>query len=372
MSNRKPPRRAWLKVAAASAGTGAAAAAKAQGRRPIRLRFQSMWPPQDILHEYANDFARKVNDMTAGRLQLELVPAGSLAPTQELLEAVADGRVDAAHGVVDAWYRRHPALGLWGSGPAFGMDPNMVLSWHYYGGGRQLLEAVYRELGLLVQSFLYGPMPTQPLGWFERPLNRSEDLRGMRMRSSGLAEELFRSMGAAMHSLEAREIVPALEQGRLDAAEYNNASSDRALGLPAVAAACMLRSFHQPSAQFEVLFNRRRFDSLGPDLKAIIEFAVQAASAEMSWKAIDRYSRDYLEMRERKAVRFVPTPEPILRAQLAAWDKVVAGAGADPLFRRVQESMKAYARRCGGWQNDTTVDHRIAYQHYFGKSAPRN
>jgi len=372
MTRRKPARRAWL-AGATTVGASAATAASAQGTPPIRLRFQSVWPAQDVLHEYANDFARKVNDMTAGRLRLEVEAAGSLVPTSELLDAVAEGRVDAAHGVVDAWYRRHPALGLWGSGPAFGMDPNMVLSWHYYGGGRQLLDAVYSELGLPVQSFLYGPMPTQPLGWFGQPVTRAEDLRGVRLRASGLAEELFRSMGASVHPLPTREIVPALEQGRIDAAEYNNASSDRALGLPAVAAACMLRSFHQPSAQFEVLFNRRRFDALGPELKAIIEFAVQAASAEMSWKAIDRYSRDYLELRERKAVQFVPTPDPLLRAQLVAWDKLAAEiAAADPMFRRVMESMKAYARRCGGWQNDTTVDHRIAYRHYFGKPTTRN
>src|SRR5690606_30499858 len=310
------------------------------------LRFQSMWPAQDVFHEYAHDFARKVNDMSTGRLRLEVVPAGSIASTGELLDAVAEGRVDAVHGVVDAWYGRHPALGLWGSGPAFGMDPNMMLSWHYYGGGRQLLDAIYRELELDVRSFLYGPMPTQPLGWFGKPVARSEDLQGLRLRASGLAGELFQAMGAEVHALEPGEIVAALAEGRIDAAEYNNASSDRALGLPGVAAACMLRSFPHPSAQIHVLSKRRRYDVPGPELGAIIEFAVQAASAEMSWKAIDRYSRDYLELRDRKTVRFQATPEPVLRAQLAAWDRLIAGkAASNATFRRVLDSMKAYARR---------------------------
>src|SRR5690606_27015079 len=155
---------------AAAAGAGTLAfpmIAKAQG--PISMRWQSTWPSKDIFHEYALDFAKKVNDMASGRLKIEVLPAGAVVPAFQLLDAVAKGTLDGGHGVVAYWYGKNPAVALWGSGPAFGMDPNMLLSWHYYGGGRQLLEDIYKELNLPVQSFLYGPMPTQPLGWFKKP-----------------------------------------------------------------------------------------------------------------------------------------------------------------------------------------------------------
>jgi TRAP-type mannitol/chloroaromatic compound transport system substrate-binding protein len=380
MTRSVQPRRSWLKVTAVAgaalgsaraAGAALSAPAVAKARQVASFRFQSTWPARDIFHEYAHDFARKVNDMTTGRLRLEVLPAGSVVPAFQLLEAVAKGVLDGGHGVVAYWYDKDPAVALWGSGPAFGMDPNMVLSWHYYGGGRQLLDEIYRRLDLPVRSFLYGPMPTQPLGWFRKPVASVADMRGLQFRTVGLAVDVFAMMGAAVNPIAAGDIVPALEQGLLDAAEFNNASSDRALGFPAVAKNCMLQSFHQASEQFEVIFNRDRYDALAPDLKAIIEFAVQAASADMSWKAIDRYSRDYVEMRDKQGVRFTRTPEAILRAQLAAWEKIIAEkAAGNEMFRRVLESMRTYAQRCGAWQNDTTVDYGMAHRHYFATKSP--
>jgi TRAP-type mannitol/chloroaromatic compound transport system substrate-binding protein len=179
-------------------------------------------------------------------------------------------------------------------------------------------------------------------------------------------------MGVAVNPLPGGEIVPALDRGLLDAAEFNNASSDRVLGFPDVAKNCMLQSFHQCSEQFEILFNKPKYDALPTDLKSIIDFAVQAASADMSWKAIDRYSKDYVDMREKQNVKFYKTPDAILRTQLAAWDKVVAKKSTEnATFKKVLDSMKAYAQRCGAWQNDTNVDYKMAYNHYFAKAAPK-
>ncbi len=343
-----------------------------KARTPISFRFQSTWPAKDIFHEYANDFAKKINDMASGRLRIEVLPSGAVVPAFQLLDAVAKGTLDGGHGVVAYWYGKNPAVALWGSGPAFGMDPNMVLSWHYYGGGKQLLDQIYKDLALPVQSFLYGPMPTQPLGWFKKPVARVEDMKGLKFRTVGLAVDVFTELGTAVNPLPSGEIVPALARGLLDAAEFNNATSDRILGFPDVAKTCMLQSFHQCSEQFEVLFNKPKYDALPTDLKSIIDFAVEAASADMSWKAIDRYSTDYIEMREKQGVTFYKTPEAILRSQLAAWDKVAAKkSGENPMFRKVLDSMRAYARRCAGWQNDTLVDYRMAYNHYFAKAAPK-
>jgi TRAP-type mannitol/chloroaromatic compound transport system substrate-binding protein len=363
----KTSRRKFLTSAAAGAGGAAVAGFPmiAVAQSPISMRWQSTWPAKDIFHEYALDFAKKVNEMSGGKLKIEVLPAGAVVKAFELLDAVSKGTLDGGHGVVAYWYGKNSAVALWGSGPAFGMDPNMVLAWHNYGGGKALLDEIYKGLNLDVQSFLYGPMPTQPFGWFKKPVTKADDMKGVKFRTVGLAVDIYKELGAAVNPLPGAEIVPALDRGLLDAAEFNNASSDRLLGFPDVAKNCMLQSFHQSSEQFEILFNKKRYDALPGELKSIIDYAVQAASADMSWKAIDRYSTDYGEM-QKAGVKFWKTPDAILKAQLAAWDKVIAAKSAEnPSFQKVLESMRTFAQRAGKWQNDTLVDYKMAYNHYF-------
>lgn len=242
----------------------------------------------------------------------------------------------------------------------------MLLAWHNYGGGKALVEEIYKSLNMDVVTYLYGPMPTQPLGWFKKPVARVEDMKGLKFRTVGLAVDVFTEMGVAVNPLPGGEIVPALDRGLIDAAEFNNASSDRVLGFADVAKNCMLQSFHQSSEQFEVLFNKTKYDALPAELKSIIDYATQAASADMSWKAADRYAKDYAEMQAKQGVKFYKTPDAILRAQLAAWDKVTAKKAAEnPMFKKVLDSMRAFAQRSGRWQNDTTIDYRMAWNHYF-------
>ena len=363
-------RRKFLGAAAATA-TGAAALGFpmiSKAAAPVSLRFQSTWPAKDIFHEYAVDFSKKVNDMSGGSLKIEVLPAGAVVKAFDLLDAVSKGTLDGGHGVVAYWYGKNSAVALWGSGPAFGMDANMVLAWHYYGGGKELLDEVYKSMNMDVVSMLYGPMPTQPLGWFKKPVTKAADLKGLKYRTVGLAVDIFKDMGAAVNPLPGGEIVPALDRGLLDAAEFNNASSDNLLGFPDVAKICMLQSFHQPSEQFEILFNKKKYDTLPGELKSIIKYAVEASSADMSWKAIDRYSKDYIDMSEKKGVKFYKTPDAILKAQLASWDKITEAKMAEnPAFKKVMDSMRAFAGRAARWQNDTNVDYKMAYNHYFGK-----
>jgi TRAP-type mannitol/chloroaromatic compound transport system substrate-binding protein len=168
-----PRRRSLLKGAAVAAGAMSAPMVMAQ-TPAASFRFQSTWPAKDIFHEYANDFAKKVNDMAGGKLKIEVLPAGAVVPAFQLLDAVNKGTLDGGHGVVAYHYGKNSALALWGSGPAFGMDPNMVLSWHNYGGGKALLDEIYKSINMDVVSYLYGPMPTQPLGWFKKPVANVE------------------------------------------------------------------------------------------------------------------------------------------------------------------------------------------------------
>ncbi len=364
--NKTPNRRSLLKGVAVAAGA-VSAPMLATAQTATSLRFQSTWPAKDIFHEFAQDFAKKVNDMAGGRLKIEVLPAGAVVPAFQLLEAVNKGTLDGGHGVVAYHYGKNSALALWGSGPAFGMDPNMVLSWHYYGGGKALLEEIYKSINMDVVSYLYGPMPTQPLGWFKKPISNVAQLKGLKYRTVGLAVDVFTELGAAVNPLPGGEIVPALDRGLIEAAEFNNASSDRALGFPDVAKNCMLQSFHQSGEQFEILFNKAKYNALPQDLKSIIDYAVQAASADFAWKSIDRNSKDYIELKTKDKVNFYKTPDSILKAQLDAWDKVVAAKSKDnPFFGKVLESQKAYAERAGRWQSDYMVDFKMAWNRYFG------
>jgi TRAP-type mannitol/chloroaromatic compound transport system substrate-binding protein len=367
----KATRRDFLKKAAVGA-TGAVAAASLPtihvAQAPISMRWQSTWPTKDIFHEYALDYAKKVNEMTGGRLKIEVLPAGAVVKAFDLLEAVSKGTLDGGHGVVAYHYGKNSALALWGSGPACGMDPNMLLAWHYYGGGKQILDEIYKSLNMDVVSYLYGPMPCQPLGWFKKPVSKVEDFKGLKYRTVGLSIDIFTGLGAAVNALPGAEIVPALDRGLLDAAEFNNASSDRALGFPDVSKVCMLQSFHQSAEQFEIIFNKKKFDALPDDLKKIIGYAIEAASADMSWKAIDRYSTDYKEMQEKQNVKFYKTPDAILKRQIELWDQIVAKRSAEnPWFKKGYESMLAFAQRAGKWQADTLVDYKMAFSHYAKK-----
>jgi TRAP-type mannitol/chloroaromatic compound transport system substrate-binding protein len=353
-----------------AADKGAPAVASSTG--PISMRWQSTWPATDIFHEYALDFAKKVNDMTGGDLRIEVLPAGAVVPAFGLLDAVSKGALDGGHGVLVYHYGKQNALALWGSGPAFGMDANMLLSWHKYGGGKDLLNKLYNSIGANVVSFPYGPMPTQPLGWYKKPITKIDDFKGMKFRTVGISIDVFTGMGAAVNALPGGEIVPAMDRGLLDGAEFNNASSDRILGFPDVSKVCMLQSYHQNAEQFEIMFNKPKFDALPARMKAIIENAVEAASQDMSWKAVHRYSQDYIEMQQKQNVKFYKTPDSLLQAQLTAYDKALEKKLAEnPIFKEIYESQKRFAERTVKWDLDTNVNRRMAFNHYFGKAAAK-
>ncbi len=359
----------FARAAAGATVLGVPMIAKGQ-TGPINMRWQSTWPAKDIFHEYALDFAKKVNDMTGGELKIEVLPAGAVVPAFGLLDGVSKGTLDGGHGVLVYHYGKQNALALWGSGPAFGMDANMLLAWHKYGGGKELLNKLYSSIGANVVSFPYGPMPTQPLGWFKKPITKAEDFKGLKYRTVGISIDVFTGLGAAVNALPGGEIVPAMDRGLLDAAEFNNATSDRLLGFADVSKVCMLQSYHQNAEQFEIMFNKTKFDALPTKMKAIIENAVEAASADMSWKAVDRYSKDYIELQTKDKVRFFKTPDALLQKQLEAYDAAVAKKAADnALFKEIMESQRAFAERAVRWDLDTNVNRRMAYNHYFAPKA---
>src|SRR3954468_4925056 len=362
-------RRKFLKGAAITgAAVATPAVVKAQG--PISMRSQSTWPSKDIFHEYALDFAKKINDTTGGDLKIEVLPAGAVVPAFGLLEAVSKGTLDGGHGVLVYSYGKSNALAMWGSGPAYGMDANMLLAWHKHCGGKDLLEKLYASIGGNVVSFPYAPLYTQPLGWFKKVMTKPEDFKGLKYRTVGISIDLFTAMGAAVNALPGGEIVPAIDRGLLDAAEFNNTSSDRALGFADVSKVCMLQSYHQNAEQLEITFNKTKYDALPAKLKAIIANAVDAASAQMMWKAIDRNSQDYITLQTTDKVRFYKTPTSILQAQLKAYDAALEKKMSTAFVKDIAESQRKFAERAVKWEQDVVVNRRMAYNHYFGNKAP--
>jgi TRAP-type mannitol/chloroaromatic compound transport system substrate-binding protein len=353
---------------ATAAAVTAPSVVKAQG--PINMRWQSTWPSKDIFHEYALDFGKRINDMTGGDLKIEVLPAGAVVPAFQLLDAVSKGVLDGGHGVLVYHYGKQQALALWGSGPGYAMDANMLLAWHKYGGGKELLNEIFTSIGANVVSFPYGPMPTQPLGWYKKPITKPDDFKGLKFRTVGLSVDVFQAMGAAVNALPGGEIVSAMDRGLIDAAEFNNATSDRLLGFADVSKVCMLQSYHQNAEQMEIMFNKAKYDALPEKMRHIIANAVEAASQDMQWKAIDRYSKDYIELQTKDKVRFYRTPDSVLQKQLDIYDQVVEKKMADnALFKEILQSQRAFAARAVKWDLDTNVSRRMAYNHYFTKKS---
>jgi TRAP-type mannitol/chloroaromatic compound transport system substrate-binding protein len=355
---------------ATAAAVTAPSVVKAQG--PINMRWQSTWPSKDIFHEYALDFGKRINDMTGGDLKIEVLPAGAVVPAFQLLDAVSKGVLDGGHGVLVYHYGKQQALALWGSGPGYAMDANMLLAWHKYGGGKELLNEIFTSIGANVVSFPYGPMPTQPLGWYKKPVTKVDDFKGLKFRTVGISIDVFTGMGAAVNALPGGEIVAAMDRGLIEAAEFNNATSDRVLGFADVSKICMLQSYHQNAEQMEISFNKTKFDALPEKMRHLIASGVEAASQDMQWKAIDRYSKDYIELQTKDNVKFYKTPDVILKRQLEIFDEVAKKkAGENPIFKKIIESQLAFAKRAVQWEQDTVVSRKMVFDHYFGPNAKK-
>jgi TRAP-type mannitol/chloroaromatic compound transport system substrate-binding protein len=354
-----------------AAGAASAAVAMPQVSRAQTAvwRFQSGWPARDIFHEFTVDYAKTVGEMTAGRLKLDVIAAGSVVPAFQMQDALHAGILDGGVGVCDNWYRKHKAASLFGSPPPFGWDAHGLLAWFYSGGG----EALYRELindilKLNLVGLLYFPMPVQPLGWFKKDIKSADDLRGISYRTEGLAAELFRVLGVAVTGLPSGEVVPAMERGRLAAAALNNPSSDLQLGLPEAAKFYLLSSNHRPAGALEIVFNKGKHDALPAELRSILRHAALAASTSQLGMAYSRYAKDLDEIGKR-GVHVARTSEGVLRAQLAAWDKVIAEHSKDPFFAKVIESQKSWVRSTQPYlaaNNLNSGELAAAYKHFIG------
>jgi len=363
-------RRKFLKGSGVAA-TGAAAAvlsAPHVAKAATVLKVQAAWGG-GIFLEFAQDYVDRVNKMSGGGLKIELLGVGAVVKTAEMQTAVHKGVIDGAHFVTAYWYSKSPVASLFGTGPCFGWTANELMGWVQYGGGRELYnELMHEKLKLNLVGFLSGPMPAQPLGWFNEQIKDASQMKGLKYRTVGLAADVLQEMGMSVVQLPGGEIQPAMKSGLIDAAEFNNPTSDKDFGMQDVSKHYHLGSFHQSQECFEIIFNKSLFDKLAPEQQAILEYASEAASSDMAWKAMERYSQDLLRLKKEYGVNVYRTPDGVMNDQLKAWDVVVDRISkADPFFAKVVASQKAWAERHGAYALQNAPDYRAAYEHYFGK-----
>jgi TRAP-type mannitol/chloroaromatic compound transport system substrate-binding protein len=350
-----------------------AAAAPAQAAtQSVTLKMQSGFGAKDLFHVTLVNWAKKVDEMSGGRLKVDVLASGAVVGPFQMIDAVHQGVLDGALGVPAYWFGKSKALSLFGTGPSLGMDAELLLGWMEYGGGKQLYEElIQRKLNLSVVSFFGAPMPSQPLGWFKTEITKPDDFKGMKYRTVGMAQDLFGLMGASVQAIGGADVVPSLERGVIDAAEFNNPISDRGLGLPDVRKVLMAGSYHQQGEFLEWLFHKPKYDSLPNDFKAIVKYASWAQSADFTWTMQDGASKDLAEMKASQGVKVVKTAPSLLQEQLKAWDEIIKKEeAADPFFKQVLDSQRAWAKRTLSWRDEILTDgvQSLAAKHWGNAS----
>ena len=369
-------RRKFFKAAAV---TGAAAVAtvampnvgaySAAHAKTVKLKMQAAWGG-GIFLEMAKQYGDRVNAMGGGSLSIEVLPVGAVLKTAEIADGVSKGVVDASHSVTAYWYGKNAAASLFGTGPSYGFSSMELIGWIEEGGGRALYEKTLAKIGLDVVGFFAMPMPAQPFGWFKKNVTTVKDVKGMKYRTVGLATNVLQKMGMVVRQLPGGEIQPAMKTGLIDAAEFNNPTSDSQFGMQDVSKHYHLGSFHQSQEMFEIPCNTKRLKSLSPAHQAILKNAAYAANSDNYFKALSRYSASLSELMNKHKVNVYQTSDEILAAQLKGWDKVIGDfVKKDAFFAKVVKSQKDYAKRTMKYLLMNQPNYKLAYENEFGPIA---
>ena len=366
-------RRRFL-TGATAAATGAATLGFpmiAKSQSPIVIKMQGAWSSTDIFNEFAMEFVNRVNAMSGGRLKVDYLVGGAVVKPFEVTDAVSKGVLDAGHTVPVYWYGKSKVASLFGSGPINGMDAFQTLSWIYRGGGLALYQELLDKLGLNYVGFFAMPMPTQPLGWFKKPITNAKQLKGLKYRTVGLAADLFQQMGAKVTQLPGGEIIPALERGVIDAFEFNNPTSDSRFGAQDVIKNYEMGSFHQAMEFFEIIINKKTWNSMPKDLQAIWQHSVEAASQSNYWTAMANYPKDLRKLIDKDKVNVLRTPKSVFQSQLEAWDVLSKRlSDADPFFKRVVQSQRDWAKDVVFYWVFNDAPFAMGYEHVFKTKLP--
>ncbi len=367
-------RRKFLTGAAGVAAGGAAAIAMPQVSRAqtVTLKLQTSWGTGSPFTTMARQYIERVEAMAGGRLKIDILPAGAVVKAFQVQDAVHKGVLDATHTVTAYWYSKNKAASLFGTGPVFGANASQILAWIHFGGGKELLVELQRDiLKLDILSFFAMPMPTQPLGWFKFHVKTVDQLKGLKYRTVGLATDIMQGMGLKVTQLPGGEIVPALEKGVIEAFEFNNPTADSQFGAQDVSKHYHMGSYHQAAEFFEIILSKTKFDSLPKEHQAILEYSAEAANtANYGW-AMDVYSTDLQKLINEHGVNVYRTAQSIMNAQLESWDKVLAKLTKDPFFKKVVDSQREWSHRVAFYDILNSADYKLAFDHYFPGELPK-
>jgi TRAP-type mannitol/chloroaromatic compound transport system substrate-binding protein len=336
-------------------------------------KVQSAWPATNLLHLSAVELAKMIEEMSGGRLKWEMLPAGAVVGSFEVLDAVNRGLIDASHAWPGYWAGKNSAAGLFAPGPGgpFGMDREEYLSWLYAGGGLELYnELLQKELkmNVVVPVFTTSLPYWEPLGWFKKPFANLDELRKLKFRTSGLGLEMMKSMGVSVVTLAGGEVIPALERGAVDGAEWAVPSHDILMGFQNVSKLLYMPDMRQPASYQEILIRKNKWDELPQDLKAIVKWAGMAEIIRMTAFSVDADSKAVEEFEKKHGVQIHPTPPDVLKAQVAAIDKVYeAEAQKNPFFARVLKSQKDFASRAVPHAQKIRPPIEVIVAHYWKK-----
>ncbi len=339
-----------------------------------KWKMQATWTAADTHMYSAKGFADKVDAMSGGRIKMEVLSAGAVVPAFEVLDAVNKGILDVGHAWPGYWFGKHPAATLFGSvaGGPFGMDNFDYLGWIYLGGGKELYnELLQNELNLNVVALICSGETSEPTGWFRKPLKDVKSLKGMKFRAGGAAAEVFKELGMSVVILPGGEIIPAMQRGVIDAAEFSDPSADMKMGFQDVAKYYYNPGVHQPTGFLEILINKKKWDELTPDLKAICEFAAMANTLHFDTLMFYENSKDMQTLITKHGVKVMETPKGFLIEVLKAWDKVAAKyIKENPFFAKVYASQKKWAEQVVPYRRYAHPSYELVADYYWGGMNP--
>jgi TRAP-type mannitol/chloroaromatic compound transport system substrate-binding protein len=334
---------ATLKGAGTQTATGPAVV-----RSRTEWRMVTTWPEKfPGLGTGAERLARRITEMSDGRLTVKVFPAGSLVPALGAFDAVSQGSAEMGHAASYYWQGKSKSFNFFTAVP-FGMTANELSAWVHHGGGQALYDEGYARFGL--KPFMAGNTGVQMGGWFRREIHSLEDFRGIKMRMPGLGGEVLRRVGATAENLAPSDIFSALSSGRIDATEWVGPWNDLAFGFHKIAKNYYWPSFQDPGSAVECFVNKTKYDALPSDLKEVVAIACQAEINAML-SEFNRNNGTALKILiERYGVRLLRFPDDVLAALAKASEEVLAELeGADDLTKRTYQSFRKFQDESVGW-----------------------
>lgn len=311
------------------------------------MNIQTAVPNSSLYFKLNEDFANRVERMSAGRLEVDVLPAGAEVAAFEILDAVSDGVVEAGYAWPHYWSGKHGAYVLFSNVPAStGMDQQSLMSWYYVGAGKDLYTELTQDImGLNVVPFLMQPMGPDPLGWFSKPFENMEEFRSIKYRAPpGIAGRTYNQMGVPAVAMPGGEIVPAAQRGTIDAAEWIGPADDRNLGLSKIWDYYYLQGLHQQTDVGELIINKDFWDGLPDDLKAIVESAVMANVAMTQVTNLHENSKAVRQYEE-EGINVLDTPDEYYDLFIKAQSEVIQDfLESDEFFAKVYQSQADFAK----------------------------